>query len=76
MGTDGKFYKVDFRGTSAAFESPEVYDVMPSQIAFVPHTGIKRDRLSSGKQGQQPNGIVGTTIVQKSSGRPHSAFRS
>ena len=74
MGSDGKYYRADLRGTNAAFESPEVWDVMPSQISFVPHTNIKRDRVSSGKTREA--GVVGTTIVPKSSSRPHSAFRS
>lgn len=74
MGSDGKYYRADVKGTGVGFESPEVWDVMPSQMAFVPHTSIKRDRVSSSKAKEQ--GVVGTTIVPKSTSRPHSAFRT
>jgi hypothetical protein len=70
IGTDGKSYRGDVRATGVAFETPEVWDVMPSQMAFVPHSCAKRDRGVSSKANAV---IVGTTIAKSS--RPNSAFQ-
>ena len=54
MGSDGKYYKVDLRGTSS--DPREIFGVTPSQLALYDNSStIKRSRVVSTSRSSRTN---------------------